>query len=222
VTAEANSRMSSPLPIPSAPASAGFGEGNSLVASAGAGKEQKEQPEGASQVDATQSPLAELFLEALPFIAHTGFADGETLLSAANTCQVARDDVVLWDVLAKMKISEKGYTCLMAAASSGNADRVKWLLDRGSDCNAQEKKTQTASLHIAAGAGRENVIEILLLAEGISVDVRDDKGVAKRRPLFCCWRVARQMSMQKPGASIRVRSRGICNLTRSTMKIHRF
>jgi ankyrin repeat protein len=83
-----------------------------------------------------------------------------------------------WIALALLGCSEgdtRGYTRLMRAAASGEAQGVRELLQQGSDPNAADASGNTA-LSLAAQFGRAEVIALLLEAKA-DVDLADREGV---------------------------------------------
>ena len=68
-------------------------------------------------------------------------------------------------------LDQNGATRLHVAASKGQVDVAKFLIDKGADVNVHERKWAFTPLHMAAKMGHKDVVE-LLLANGADVQVQ--------------------------------------------------
>lgn len=104
--------------------------------------------------------------------------DRSYLLFAARVGEVTPDETLRQMVLAgadPKRIGPWGDTALHAAATGGAESRTfQLLLDRGAPPNAVEHQGQSP-LMLAAGAGRDDLVE-LLLAHGANPRLRDRDG----------------------------------------------
>lgn len=100
--------------------------------------------------------------------------DGLTPLSLAVQCGSEKTARLLLDHNADMEVFDRrDKTPLIYAAYSGYDNLVKLLLDRGADRTIPEDGINTQNaLHVAAGAGRRDTVE-LLLDEGFDIGCRD-------------------------------------------------
>jgi ankyrin repeat protein len=81
---------------------------------------------------------------------------------AANNGNAAIIEVLLKAGAGANSVKANGTTVLMLAASSGDPDTVKILLDRGADVNAKESVHGQTALMFAAALNRDAAIRVLL------------------------------------------------------------
>ena len=70
-------------------------------------------------------------------------------------------------------VKANGTTALMMAATSGNADAVKVLLDHGAEINAKEKAHGQTPIMFAAALNRTAVVKLLASRGGAPEQVID-------------------------------------------------
>lgn len=92
---------------------------------------------------------------------------------------------------------------LHEAASAGDAERVKQLLDRGVKVNARDAEGRTA-LHEAALAGHAQTID-LLMENGAKVNARDDHGRAALHEAALAGKLEAVVALLHGGASPKAR-----------------
>jgi ankyrin repeat protein len=96
------------------------------------------------------------------------------LRACAGLCAAAWAEEAFWSGLVRTRAGPAQRTRLMAAAWRGDADRLRWLLERGASIDAPDAAGETA-LHYAALAGREAAARALCEA-GARVDARGMDG----------------------------------------------
>lgn len=71
---------------------------------------------------------------------------------------------------------QQGWTALMHASKRGRFSAAEYLVSKGAEINTLSSRGNFSPLILAAGAGYEEVVE-LLLSWGGNINIRDEKGV---------------------------------------------
>ena len=122
---------------------------------------------------ATAAAVFDVFVRALTFVAHAGFA--VEVFAVGSACRALRVEEALWEPLSRVTAGRTQRTWLMAAAARGDIARVHFLAARGAHLEAHDVRGRTALL-FAAEAGHTAAIAALV-ACGANADARDFEDV---------------------------------------------
>jgi len=77
-------------------------------------------------------------------------------------------------------VQKDGKSALTYAIESGNTEKTRLLIEAGADCNLVDKRNNSTFLHLAAGSGYKDIVE-LLLEKDPDINAKDN---LKRTPAY--------------------------------------
>lgn len=114
------------------------------------------------------------------------FMDERDLISSCNQIAEMEDGLLCQKILAlttkdglDLVAQIRNQTPLMWAAESGRVEVVRMMLQKGVDVNYKNCDWSSSPLELAAFHGHDAIVELLLAADGIDVDVDDGRPLQK-------------------------------------------